>query len=151
MRIRVCWYKNAGVAGYAEAFRPVQSDSQTSEWYSYFENDVPDTKKACRNICRVELICYIWLINECLIFLYKKLWNGSPSQSSDTTFIHTKNQLYYHLLPSRLYCRPRNLTGSCLSARGLYRREGISLCPEDIFLFILILYLLFVKQNFYFT
>ena len=28
------------VAGYAEAFRPVQSDSQTSEWYSYFENDV---------------------------------------------------------------------------------------------------------------
>ena len=107
---------------YAEAFRSVQSDSQTSEWYIYFENDVPDTKKACRNICRVELICYIWLINECLIFLYKKLWNGSPSQSSDTTFIHTKNQLYYHLLPSRLYCRPRNLTGSCLSARGLYRR-----------------------------
>ncbi|RHU44368.1 hypothetical protein DXD14_16020 [Ruminococcus sp. TF11-2AC] len=42
MRIRVCWYKNAGVAGYAEAFRPVQSDSQTSEWYSYFENDVLD-------------------------------------------------------------------------------------------------------------
>ena len=40
MRIRVCWYKNAGVAGYAEAFRPVQSDSQASEWYSYFENDV---------------------------------------------------------------------------------------------------------------
>ena len=31
--------KNAGVAGYAEAFRPVQSDSQTSEWYSYFEYD----------------------------------------------------------------------------------------------------------------
>ena len=47
------------VAGYAEAFIPVQSDSQTSEWYIYFENDVPDTKKACRNICRVELICYI--------------------------------------------------------------------------------------------
>ena len=45
--------------GYAEAFKHVQSDSQTSEWYSYFENDVPDTKKACRNICRVELICYI--------------------------------------------------------------------------------------------
>ncbi|RHT13458.1 hypothetical protein DW836_09615 [Ruminococcus sp. AM34-9LB] len=42
MRIRVCWYKNAGVAGYAEAFRPVQSDSQTSEWYSYFENAVLD-------------------------------------------------------------------------------------------------------------
>ena len=36
----MCRPKNAGVAGYAEAFRPVQSDSQTSEWYSYFENDV---------------------------------------------------------------------------------------------------------------
>ncbi|RGI22152.1 hypothetical protein DXC28_12670 [Ruminococcus sp. OM08-9BH] len=44
---------------YAEAFRPVQSDPQTSEWYIYFENDVTDTKKSCRNICRVELICYI--------------------------------------------------------------------------------------------
>ena len=33
-------YKNVGVAGYAEAFMPVQSDLQTSEWYSYFENDV---------------------------------------------------------------------------------------------------------------
>ena len=40
MQIRVCRYKNVGVAGYAEAFIPVQSDSQTSEWYSYFENDV---------------------------------------------------------------------------------------------------------------
>ena len=28
------------LSGYAEAFIPVQSDSQTSEWYSYFENDV---------------------------------------------------------------------------------------------------------------
>ena len=37
MWIRVCRYKNAGVAGYAEAFIPVQSDSQASEWYSYFE------------------------------------------------------------------------------------------------------------------
>ena len=36
----MCRSKNAGGAGYAEAFRPVQSDSQTSEWYSYFENDV---------------------------------------------------------------------------------------------------------------
>ena len=39
----MCRSKNAGVAGYAEAFRPVQSDSQTSEWYSYFENDVLGT------------------------------------------------------------------------------------------------------------
>ena len=36
----MCRYKNVGVAGYAEAVIPVQSDSQTSEWYSYFENDV---------------------------------------------------------------------------------------------------------------
>ena len=45
--------KNAGVAGYAEAFRPVQSDSQTSEWYSYFEYDVPITLgvwKSAKNI-----------------------------------------------------------------------------------------------------
>ena len=40
MQIRVCRYKNVGVAGYAEAFMPVQLDLQTSEWYSYFENDV---------------------------------------------------------------------------------------------------------------
>ena len=40
MQIRVCRYKNVGVAGYAEAFMPVQSDLQTSEWYSYSENDV---------------------------------------------------------------------------------------------------------------
>ena len=38
-------YKNAGVAGYAEAFIPVHSDSQASEWYSYFENDVLDMKR----------------------------------------------------------------------------------------------------------
>lgn len=29
----MCRFKNAGVAGYAEAFRPVQSDSQTSKGY----------------------------------------------------------------------------------------------------------------------
>ena len=45
MWIRVCRYKNAGVAGYAEAFIPVQSDSQASEWYSYFENAVLDMKR----------------------------------------------------------------------------------------------------------
>jgi len=31
------YYKNAGIASYAEAFIPVQSDSQTSEWYSFFQ------------------------------------------------------------------------------------------------------------------
>lgn len=40
MQIRVCRYKNVGVAGYAEAFMPVQSDLQTSERYSYLQNDV---------------------------------------------------------------------------------------------------------------
>ena len=40
----MCRSKNAGVAGYAEAFRPVQSDSQTSEGDSYFENDVLDQR-----------------------------------------------------------------------------------------------------------
>ena len=29
--------------GYAEAFLSVQSDLQTSKWYSYFENDVLGT------------------------------------------------------------------------------------------------------------
>jgi hypothetical protein len=42
------------------------------------------------------------------------------------------NLIIPHLLLSRLYCRYRNLTGSCLSARGLYRRSGISPCPEDL-------------------
>ena len=45
----MCWHKNAGVAGDAEAFRPVQSDSQTGEWYSYFENDVLVTRAAIVN------------------------------------------------------------------------------------------------------
>ena len=50
MQIRVCRYKNVGVAGYAEAFMPVQSDLQTSEWYSYFENDVLDTEYITEDI-----------------------------------------------------------------------------------------------------
>ena len=48
MWIRVCRYKNAGVAGYAEAFIPGQSDSQASEWYSYFENDVLEERTITR-------------------------------------------------------------------------------------------------------
>ena len=40
MWIRVCRHKTAGVAGYAETFMPVQSDSQTSEWYSYVSSDI---------------------------------------------------------------------------------------------------------------
>jgi len=41
---------------------------------------------------------------------------------------------WYFLLPSRLYCRHRNLTSSillCRRSRGLYRRSGISPCPEE--------------------
>ena len=37
----------------------------------------------------------------------------------------------HDLLSSRLYCRPRNFTESCLAARGLYHRWGISPRPED--------------------
>lgn len=65
MRIRVCWYKNAGVAGYAEAFRPVQSDSQTSEWYSYFENDVLDTEYVTEDIAQPSDL----MIQQYLIFI----------------------------------------------------------------------------------
>ena len=44
-----------------------------------------------------------------------------------------RQKILAHLLPSRLYCRYRNRTGSCArGARGLYRRSGISPCPEDI-------------------
>lgn len=32
----------------------------------------------------------------------------------------------------REHCRCRNRNGSCLSARGLYRRSGFSPCPEDM-------------------
>ena len=58
--------------------------------------------------------------------------------------LHT---VFCHLLPSRLYCRFRNSTGSAygkgkqwmlsiargLVRVGLYRRSGISPCPEDVF------------------
>ena len=48
----MCRSKNAGVAGYAEAFRPVHSDLQTSELYSYFENDVLDTGYVTEDIAQ---------------------------------------------------------------------------------------------------
>ena len=51
LRVSVCgrFYPNeGGVAGYAEAFLTVQSDSQTNECYSYFENDVPDAERNCK-------------------------------------------------------------------------------------------------------
>ena len=70
----MCWYKNAGVAGYAEAFRPVQSDSQTSEWYSYFENDVlanadrkypPNLKFSGTQVfCTGEFFIFFYILSE---------------------------------------------------------------------------------------
>ena len=36
-----------------------------------------------------------------------------------------------NLLSSRLYCRLRSFTESCLAARGLYHRWGIAPRPED--------------------
>ena len=60
-----------------------------------------------------------------------------------------------NLLPSGLYRRLRNLTGSCHVARGLaseadtYRRSGISPCPEDnyfVSLFIVTHYKTFYKS-----
>ena len=65
MQIRVCRYKNVGVAGYAEAFMPVQSDLQTSEWYSYFENDVLDTEYVTEDIAQPSDL----MIQQYLIFI----------------------------------------------------------------------------------
>ena len=61
----MCRSKNAGVAGYAEAFRPVHSDLQTSEWYSYFENDVLDTEYVTEDIAQPSDL----MIQQYLIFI----------------------------------------------------------------------------------
>ena len=49
----------------------------------------------------------------------------SISERVSSSLINYHNNCYHrfaYLLSSRLYCRLRNLTESCLSARGLYRR-----------------------------
>ena len=61
----MCRSKNAGVAGYAEAFRPVHSDLQTSECYSYFENDVLDTEYVTEDIAKQSDL----MIQQYLIFI----------------------------------------------------------------------------------
>ena len=61
----MCRSKNASVAGYAEAFRPVHSDLQTSEWYSYFENDVLDTDYVTEDIAQPSDL----MIQQYLIFI----------------------------------------------------------------------------------
>lgn len=107
--------------GTHKAFRPVQSDSEQVVVYLFPKTMYP-IQKACRSICRVELICYIWSINECLIISYiKALIMDHHLQSSDTTFIHTKSNctiIFFH--PD--YTVSFGISGSCLSARGLYRR-----------------------------
>ena len=50
----------------------------------------------------------------------KKLQNARASQSS--VYKHRASALHSYLLSSRLYCRLRSFTESCLSARGLYHR-----------------------------
>ena len=87
----MCRSKNAGVAGYAEAFRPVQSDSQTSEWYSYFENDVLEkikkiykkeayimAKKGSLSITSENIFPVIkkWLYSDHDIFVREVISNG---------------------------------------------------------------------------
>ena len=59
----------------------------------------------------------------------KKLRNDSHSRACS----HAQEKLpaVHDLLSSRLYCRPRNFTESCLAARGLYHRWGIAPRPED--------------------
>ena len=61
----MCRSKNAGVAGYAETFRPVHSDLQTSEWYSYFENDVLDTEYVTEDIAQPSDL----MIQQYLVFI----------------------------------------------------------------------------------
>ena len=61
----MCRSKNAGVAGYAEAFRPAHSDLQTSEWYSYFENDVLDTEYVTEDIAQPSDL----MIQQYLVFI----------------------------------------------------------------------------------
>jgi len=56
-------------------------------------------------------ICYNY--DMCCIYIWNWIWNPA---------IYTLHISYSHLLSSRLYCRPRNLTESCLAARGLYHR-----------------------------
>lgn len=51
---------------------------------------------------------------------------------SDVNMIHNEYHYSNHLLSSRLYCRLRNSTESCLAARGLYHRWGLSPRPEDL-------------------
>ena len=65
---------------------------------------------------------------------------SSTNKKSPERTISLRCSHIEHLLSSRLYCRYRNHTGSYQMARGLYRRSGISPCPEDISFIRLCLY-----------
>ena len=74
----------------------------------------------------------LYFITEITLIDIKKLWNKLiiPEQSAFTDQLILL-YLYCYLLSSRLYCRLRNYTESCLAARGLYHRWGIAPRPED--------------------
>ena len=69
-------------------------------------------------------------------------WRLSVSQTAHALgaairMIMTANKFFFFIIsssiqtyPLREHCRCRSLNGSCLSARGLYRRSGFSPCPE---------------------
>ena len=66
---------------------------------------------------------FSWTYEKCKLFLFEESSldhrkNGSVKETAQRTDI----SFFCNLLPSRLYCRPRSFTGSCLTARGLYRR-----------------------------
>ena len=80
----------------------------------------------------------------CMFHLFHKtqfLWNKRssgifiPERLSQIRYFQKYKKYTIILLSSRLYCRLRNCTESCLAARGLYHRWRISLRPEDFMLF----------------
>ena len=75
-----------------------------------------------------------------LVVANKKLWNALLPELNHAR--RNRNRLlctiFFH---PDFYCRLRNFTESCLAARGLYHRWGISPRPEDLlFKFSLVYY-----------
>ncbi|EES92403.1 hypothetical protein CLG_B0336 [Clostridium botulinum D str. 1873] len=87
-----------------------------------------------------KLLC---LITNPLVLLSSRVWVELYSKNPDDIKNHQGKKilliLYLYLLPSRLYCRSWDFTKSAIHmARGLYRRSGITPCPEDTIYFICI-------------
>ena len=61
-------------AWYTKASSPWQSDLQISEWYNYFENDVPNTKKLQKYL-QGEIDLLHLIDKRMSDFEYKKLQN----------------------------------------------------------------------------